>query len=201
MTINSIFKNSLMKTLFLDGFQTKNDSIEFISKGIKESLKNHGWEVESISLKEYDITPCQGCFDCWVKTPGTCKIEDDGNNIVNKLVQSDLIIHYTPITFGGYSYQLKKLLDRFIPVLLPYFQKINGEIHHKFRYEPRPSIIVIGVLNEPNYAQETTFRKLVKRNSLNMGAPLHEVIVHSENSDKSDLFNQFTTLINKVEAK
>jgi multimeric flavodoxin WrbA len=190
-----------MKALILDGFEKENDSIVRISKDLKGVLEKRGWEVESISLREHDITPCQGCFDCWVKIPGACKIEDDGSEILKKLVQSELIIHYTPITFGGYSSQLKKLMDRFIPVLLPYFQKIDGEIHHKFRYESRPSIIVIGVLNEPNEAQEKTFRKLVKRNSLNMGAPLHEVIVHSENNDKSDLFNQFTTLINKVEVK
>ena len=199
MTINSFIKSIIMKTLILDGFQTIDDYIESISKGIKESLKNHGWEVEYVSLKEFDITPCQGCFDCWVKTPGSCKIEDDGNKIVNKLVQSDLIIHFTPITFGGYSYQLKKLIDRFIPVLLPFFTKIDGEIHHKFRYETRPSIIVIGVLNKPNDAQEKTFGKLIERNSINMGAPLHEVIIHSLTNDNSDLFNRFNTIINKLE--
>ena len=190
-----------MKALILDGFQNVDESIESISKGIIETLKEHSWVVESISLKEYNITPCQGCFECWVKTPGTCKTDDYGRELVNKLVQNDLIIHYTPITFGGYSYQLKKLMDRFIPVLLPFFQKIDGEIHHKFRYESRPSIIVIGYLNKPNKAQEKTFRKLVKRNSLNMGAPLHEVIIHSENGDKSDLLNQFKTLVNKLEVK
>jgi multimeric flavodoxin WrbA len=190
-----------MKALILDGFQNVDDSIESISKGIIETLKEHSWEVESIFLKERDITPCQGCFDCWVKNPGSCKTDDDAREIRKKWVQSDLIIHYTPITFGGYSSQLKKLMDRFIPVLLPFFQKIDGEIHHKFRYESRPSIIVIGYLNKPNDAQEKTFRKLVKRNSLNMGAPLHDVIIHSENGDKSDLFNQFKTLISKLEVK
>ena len=188
-----------MKVLILDGFQNPDEVIVSISKGISEVLKKQDWGVELISLKEYNIAPCQGCFECWVKTPGTCRTDDYSRIITKKMVHSDLIIHFTPITFGGYSYQLKKVIDRSIPILLPFFRKLNGEIHHKHRYEKRPSIIVIGLLNKPNEQQEVTFRKLIKRNSLNMGAPLHESIIHSIDNDKSELFNQFNKIINKLE--
>ncbi|MHA2001037.1 MAG: hypothetical protein ACTSVU_02975 [Promethearchaeota archaeon] len=54
------------------------------------------------------------------------------------------MIYFTPITFGGYSSTLKKALDRQICILSPYFRKVNGEIHHKKRYNKYPSLIGIG---------------------------------------------------------
>jgi len=49
-----------------------------------------------------------GCFGCWNKTPGTCVMKDDSAKIAKAVVNSDLLIFLTPITFGGYSSELKK---------------------------------------------------------------------------------------------
>jgi len=112
-----------------------------------------------------------------------------------------LIIHYTPITFGGYSSEMKKVLDRFIPTILPFFTKREGETHHKYRYEKRSSIISVGVLDEPNEEKKSTFKELVFRNSLNMGAPVHEAIIYTKNQNKNDFINQFSKILKKVEGK
>ena len=76
------------------------------------------------------------------------------------MVQSNLIIHFTLITFGGYSSELKKVIDRFIPTILPFFTKRNGEIHHKYRYGKRGSIIAVGVLDTPNEEKEAIFKEV-----------------------------------------
>jgi len=90
-------------------------------------LQAGGCEVEQIRLEELDIAPCLGCFGCWVKTPGVCVIDDAGRDLAKKAIQCDLLTFVTPITFGGYSYQLKKAADRLIPLILPYFQLVGGE--------------------------------------------------------------------------
>jgi len=187
----------MMKALILDG-RLKND-FDMIQSLIIEELERNEFEVESILLREAKVAACQGCFDCWIKTPGKCKTDDYGREVAKKMVQSNLVIHFTPITFGGYSSELKKVLDRFIPTILPFFTKRNGETHHRYRYEKRGSIIALGVLEKPNEEKESIFKELVYRNSLNMGAPVHESIIYTKKLSKNDFISEFANLLKKVE--
>lgn len=189
----------MMKALLLDG--SLKDDFEMIRTSMIEELERNGFEVELILLRDHKVVACQGEFDCWLKTPGECKTDDDGREVAKKMVQSDLVIHFTPITFGGYSSEMKKVLDRFIPNILPFFIKRKGETHHKYRYKKRSSIIAVGVLDSPNEEKETIFKKLVYRNSLNMGAPVHEPIVYTKNSNQNDFINQFANFLKEVEGK
>jgi len=186
-----------MKALLLDG--SLKDDFDIIRSLLIEELERKGFEVESILLRETKVAACQGEFDCWLKTPGECKTDDDGRELAKKMVQSNLIIHFSPITFGGYSSELKKVLDRFIPDILPFFTKRDGETHHKYRYEKRSSIIAVGVLDKPNEEKESVFKELIYRNSLNMGAPVHEAIIYTKNLNKNDFINEFANLLEKVE--
>ncbi len=97
-------------------------------------------------------------------------INDDGRETTRKAIQSDLLVWLTPVTFGGYSSELKKALDRIIPILLPYFQLYHGQIHHRMRYKKYPKLIVIGV-QEPGVDYEETFTALAERNMLNFRPP------------------------------
>ncbi|MFX1594052.1 MAG: flavodoxin family protein [Promethearchaeota archaeon] len=188
-----------MKALLLDG--SMNNEFDMIHSSIVGELERNGFEVESILLREVKVASCQGCFECWVKSPGECKIDDYGRDVARKMVQSNLIIHFTPITFGGYSSEIKKVIDRFIPTILPFFTKRKGETHHKYRYENRGSIIAVGVLDNPNEEKESIFKELVYRNSLNMGAPVHEAIIYSKNQNKNDFINKLANILKKVEVK
>ena len=63
------------------------------------------------------------------------------------------------------------MMDRLIPNLLPLFTTINGEMHHKARYEKKPKLLAIGY--NPQHDEDSTriFRELVHRNALNMDNP------------------------------
>ena len=189
----------MMKALLFNGYSNNDSDAEMIYSLIIEELNRNGFEVEQIVLRDINVAACQGCFECWVKTPGECKIDDYGRDVAEKMVHSDLIIHFTPITFGGYSSELKKVIDRFIPTILPFFTKRNGETHHKYRYEKRGAIIAVGVLDIPNDEKEGIFKDLVYRNSLNMGAPVHEPIIYTNDQSKDDFRNEFTTILKKLE--
>jgi len=187
-----------MKALLLNGCNKEDSEIDALFNSIMKELENNGWEIEAINLRDVNVAPCQGCFECWVKTPGECKIDDYGRDLAKKMVQSDLIIHFTLITFGGYSSELKKAVDRFIPTLLPFFAKIEGEIHHKHRYENRASIIVIGTLNQPDSDKETVFKTLVQRNSLNTKAPIHEALIYIKQENNLKFLSDFNKILKKV---
>ena len=156
-------------------------------------------EVEQIRLEKLDIAPCRGCFSCWVKTPGICVIDDIGRDVAKRAIQCDLLTFVTPITFGGYSFQLKKAADRLIPLILPYFQLVGGEIHHQKRYASYPLLLGLGTLPEPNEAQEQLFRTLVRRNAINFRSPNHAATVVGTQHEDRKMDGELKAVLGQLE--
>ncbi len=161
-----------MEMVVLNGARPNDAKVDETSDVLQSALTPLG-NVVVYKLRDVKVADCLGCFGCWIKTPGECIIDDAARGIVKKLIRSDLIIYVTPIIFGGYSYELKKVLDRQICRVLPFFTQINGEIHHGPRYEKYAKLLAIGVLPQPNADSETIFKTLVSRNAINMHAPSH----------------------------
>ena len=169
-----------MKAVIFNGGRKDDQAIGAIERSLIQLLTENGWEVEPIELRDKQIAGCLGCFGCWIKTPGTCVIDDYGRETTRKAIQSDLLIWLTPVTFGGYSSDLKKALDRTIPNLLPYFDSYHGQIHHKMRYGKYPKLLVIGT-DQLSAEYEETFLALTERNSLNLRPPMHAASVFQRN--------------------
>lgn len=156
-----------MKALILNGGLKGDEGFEKARKLTEEIIAEQGYETDYILLREKEIGECLGCFGCWVKTPGVCVVEDYGQILAENIINSDMVIFLTPVVYGGYSSELKKALDRIIPLLLPFFKKVNGEVHHKKRYEKYPKVVVLGMMSEEDNEDKELFESLVKRNSLN----------------------------------
>jgi multimeric flavodoxin WrbA len=171
--------------LILDGRIGEDVVAEQPLKLATEWLTARSWSVSVLRLNELEIAPCVGCFGCWIKTPGECVIDDAGRDVAKAIVQSDLVVYLTPILFGGYSYELKKALDRSISIISPMFRRIHGEVHHKKRYARYPSILALGWLKQRTADEEDIFKVLVERNAINMHAPkaLAEVFEISESAE------------------
>jgi len=155
-----------MKTLILDGSHPNEPQAAKITNVLRKQLPH----AEIIILHEQKIGNCAGDFFCWVRNPGMCNINDENRVIAAKIAQSDLVIYLTPVTFGGYSSELKRMVDHQIQNISPYFTNINGEIHHQKRYKQYPNILTIGWMDEPNPHTEAIFRHLVHRNAINLYA-------------------------------
>ena len=174
-----------MKALILDGSPRKETTISKAYDYLEECLKNNNYETKVRTLREEKIAPCLGCFGCWLKTPGQCIIKDDASTLPRDVIQSNVLVDLTPVTFGMYSSELKKAIDRYAcPILLPFFEKVNGEIHHNGRYEKYPNIIAIGTLENQDCESEKTFKTLVARNAINLHTKASSCIVYS--SDKPE---------------
>lgn len=175
-----------MKTLILDGSHSNDAMGGQISSILRKELQERGWDAEHILLREQKIGNCAGDFFCWVRSPGVCNINDDNRLIAAKVAHSDLLVYLTPVTFGGYSSALKRMVDHQIQNILPFFAKVNGEIHHQRRYKTYPKLLVIGWMNSPNVQAEAVFRHLVMRNAVNMYArtAVCGVVVGDQPEDK-----------------
>ncbi|MFX1337854.1 MAG: flavodoxin family protein [Promethearchaeota archaeon] len=188
-----------MKALILNGTRKQDPEIEDLYNHLIDELRDSGWEVTSLILKDIKISHCLGCFECWIKTPGECVINDYSREITKLAIQSDLLLFFTPVTFGGYSSELKKAVDRLIPNLLPFFKKVEGEIHHVQRYEKRFSLLVVGYLNYGNDEKMQIFKTLVDRNALNMAPPFHDTHIFIKGQDPSEFYKNFKLSLKSVE--
>ncbi len=159
-----------MKTLILDSSHSNDSTSNRVLASLQINLEARGWEAHSVTLREKKIGVCAGDFYCWIRSPGVCNTDDDNRIIAEQVMQSDLVILLTPVTFGGFSSQLKRIMDHLIQNISPFFTTINGEIHHQKRYERYPNLLVIGWMAEPNAQAESIFRHLTHRMSINMNA-------------------------------
>lgn len=159
-----------MKVLVFDGSQAEDKTGSQIQGILADKLSRPGWNVETVVLRDQKIGNCAGDFFCWTRNPGVCNIRDDNRVIAAKVMNSDLLVYLTPITFGGYSSALKRMVDHQIQNILPFFARIGGEVHHQKRYEKYPKMLVFGWMDAPDGEAEAVFRHLVRRNAINMYA-------------------------------
>jgi hypothetical protein len=155
----------------LNGSTGVDDRTDEVAEVLDAQFAGRGWRVIRRRTADLRIAPCLGCFGCWVRTPGICVINDDAREIARDVVQSDVVVYATPVVFGGYSPQLKAALDRMISIIMPYFTRIRGEVHHAKRYRRYPRVLAVGLLPRPDPESEEIFSTLVHRSSLNMHAP------------------------------
>lgn len=134
-------------------------------------------EVKKLKFKEDDNVissldcnnNCIGCFSCWIKHPKECCIKDEFYNIVNNLRDSDELILISKCRYGCYSNNIKRVLERCIGYVIPYFTIRNGQIHHKSRYDKKIKLFTYfyGNISEED---KKCVDKLVKANAVNLNA-------------------------------
>ena len=186
-----------MKISILDGGLADRTTTDAVRTLLIDVCSQQGDQVQPFVLRNKKIAYCLGCFECWTKTPGRCRIEDEGQAIAAAIIHSDLVIYLTPITFGGYSSVLKKAVDRTICLISPFFTKINGEVHHRKRYTHYPNLLAIGLLPHPDPEQAAIFTKLVERNAINFHAPTHASLVLDRTADWAAVQTQVQALVAK----
>jgi multimeric flavodoxin WrbA len=73
--------------------------------------KDSGNHTEKIFLREKKIGYCIACDHCH-KNNGVCSQKDDMTEILNKMIESDVILMATPVYFYTMDAQMKTLIDR-----------------------------------------------------------------------------------------
>ena len=91
--------------------------------------------VEEICVNTLDLNPCLGCFSCWNKTPGKCVFKDDMPEIIEKLLWADITIWSFPLYYFSVPGKLKTLIDRQLPMVLPFMEKDTKSGSHPTRYD------------------------------------------------------------------
>ena len=130
-----------MKYLVLNGnpFRAGSEMDQYIDR-LSTEIKSAGHAVQALVLRDMKIQPCTGCFNCWVKNPGNCVIQDDAIEVARQYIASDHVILASPLIMGFLSSLMKNTMDRNIPLVHPHLEEVDGEVHHKKRYDKYPVI-------------------------------------------------------------
>ena len=99
--------------------------------------------VELIHLIDLTISPCQGDFECWFKTPGQCTLHDDMAVVLDKLKKADIWVFSTGVYWGGPSGLLKNAMDRMLPLVESFVDLQEGQSHNKLRQGTMPGKLVL----------------------------------------------------------
>lgn len=179
-----------MKVVLLNGMEKD----KHISDAVKIAYKNISDELSYFKLRDMDVMPCRSCGSCGQKTPGECVFEDDIKVIFHELVKSDVVVMLSPIRFGGYSSELKKVVDKFMLLGLPLYMVKKGHLIHPPRYGEK-MLVVIGVKEKEIQGQEESFKTLAENNALNLQY-IHNTII-LDKGDTEGAIKKINSLYNK----
>lgn len=95
-----------MSKILLVNVSGRNGYSYKVLKEIEKGVNNS----EYIKLSDYNIEFCKGCLYCNYNEK--CVINDDLNEVINKIKDNDIIVFAIPNYFGGISGLFKNFIDR-----------------------------------------------------------------------------------------
>lgn len=79
---------------------------------VARALEAEGVETDILQLGGKNVRGCQSCGACSRLKNGRCAIDDDMNEILEKIWQADGIVIGSPTYFSNVSSEVKALIDR-----------------------------------------------------------------------------------------
>lgn len=177
-----------MKATIISDKDYRNELFEKLYLETASFLEDNGLETEHFSIGRDDLAFCMGCFGCWVKKPGECVINDMMSGINRSFVNSDVVFYLSPVVFGQFSANIKNSLDRWLPNVLPFFEKRpDGSTIHPSRYERYPMVVIIGYGRDIDVEDCRLFSDITKKHRNNA-----EVLIYK--STDQDITTEYKKL-------
>lgn len=123
---------------------------------------------------------CIGCFSCWVRNPLRCIHNDKISTSGKSLLESDELIIISKYTYGSYSSRIKRIIERSIAYVEPFFTLRNGEIHHKSRINKKLDFKVYFYGKDIDSDDMDTAGKFVMANMNNLNTNKPEIFFYDD---------------------
>jgi hypothetical protein len=126
-------------------------------------LEKNNVELAFFPSMEMNVKPCFACGGCTNSTYGKCVHRDDGDIILPKLMQSEILLIVTKVKWGSYSFKTKRILDKCAVIgdrhyYLKNRELVKGGIGRIKRF------IVVGVKDQWSPEEKDVFLDLVEEN-------------------------------------
>ena len=144
-----------MKVLAINGSpRGEKSSTAHMLNPLLEGMRKGGAETELVHLRKLKINHCIGCYICWTKTPGKCVQKDDMEHLLEKYVNSDIVILGTPLYHFTMSGILKDFVERTLPTCEPWLVEntnIPGVTTHPLRFEKPDALVLVSPCGFPEF--------------------------------------------------
>ena len=102
-----------MRILAIMGSPHKGNTLELTYRFEKEIEALGDVDFEYIHLRNDNLQPCKGCFQCFIQGEAYCPLKDDRDEIAHRLDEADGVILVSPVYSMHVSYLFKQFVDRF----------------------------------------------------------------------------------------
>lgn len=142
-----------MKILVFNGSpkKEKSDTMHLTKAFIEGMNEVQDNEILTINSIEENVKPCTGCFTC-KKNGGNCIYDDDMTNILEKILNTDIIIWSFPLYAYSMPSTLKAIIDRTMPLSTMAMRKVNGRYEHNSKHNlSKLKYVMISGCGFPNF--------------------------------------------------
>ena len=125
-----------MKLFLINGAPRASGYTADIVRLFCQGASSAGATVDVADLRDLSVHPCRGCYRCWrPESPGKCVIRDDMANLIDRYLESDVIVFASPLYFYSFSALMKSFIDRLFAILCPKLEQGEGPkmVHHALR--------------------------------------------------------------------
>lgn len=122
-----------------------------------------------------NIHTCNGCFHCWVKTPGMCSILDGYEDVGIKMSRCTELIIISQCVYGCFSPFIKNVVDRSISYVHPDFCYRDGMLRHKRRYDNKMQVSAYFYGDDVTEAERETACKLINANVMGFDGTIGKI--------------------------
>lgn len=129
-----------MKVVALNGSPRKKWNTAQLLDAALIQAQQEGHETEVIHLYDYKYSGCRSCFACKKINslkPAKCIIQDDATQLLEKVLQSDVVLFGSPIYFSSMTAQMQAFMERL------WFPSLNYNKEHTVNYERK---LVCGIV-------------------------------------------------------
>jgi len=133
--------------------------VDDLGQNMYREIEKARQDIKHFCVGNMRVEPCYACRGCEEKTYKRCVIRDDADLILPFLVRSETIVIFTSIVFGGYSFPVKRVVDRFNLLARVHYDFRDGEL--KSGKYSGVNYYVIGLQDSPHTEEIKVFKQLV----------------------------------------
>ena len=102
------------KIMIINGSPRKKGNTATVIKWVVSGAQEAGAEIEIVDavLLENKNDGCIGCRNCQKSDYYRCVIKDETSSLIARILEKDMVVFATPIYFGSFPAQMKRLIDR-----------------------------------------------------------------------------------------
>ena len=136
----------MVKVLSINGGPRKNWNTDTLLQKALEGAKSVGAQTEAVHLYDLNYKGCTSCFACKRKNSkhiGHCAMKDDLSGVLEKVLESDVLLLGSPIYFGNVTGLMRSFLERLL------FSNLSYNQGHRSIYQGKLSSGFIYTMNVP----------------------------------------------------